>query len=139
MPSVMLNLATKYLFWPLLILSLVVLYRGHNLPGGGFIGGLIAAFPFILIMLAAGVDVARAKLKVSPMTLIVMGLSVATFSSMSAWFAGETFMTGLWLPEFTLPMLGKMHLGTPLVFDIGVYLAVVGFCLTVIFQLEEIG
>ncbi|MEM9445067.1 MAG: MnhB domain-containing protein [Verrucomicrobiota bacterium] len=138
MPSVLLSIASRILLWPFVVLSITVLYRGHNLPGGGFIGGLIAAFPFILIMLADGVKEASRRLVISPITLLCWGLSIAVLSGLLASFASDSFMTGLWLPGFTLPILGKVHLGTPLLFDVGVYLTVVGFTLAVIFKFEDL-
>jgi multicomponent Na+:H+ antiporter subunit B len=137
MNSIILQSASRYLFVPLILISLFVLYRGHNLPGGGFIGGLLAASAVTLTTLASGVQAARKRLRCSPLTLIAAGLGVALSSAFWSLFAGKTFFSGLWLPSFSLPLLGKVHLGTPLIFDVGVYLAVVGFALAVIFELEE--
>lgn len=137
MNSLMLRRLAHEIFWPLLILSVVALYRGHNLPGGGFIGGLLAASPFVLVGLAEGLAAARQRLRVSPVMLIATGLALALGSGWLTPLAGQDFMTGGWLPTFTLPLLGAVHLGTPLIFDIGIYLSVVGFTLTVIFSLGE--
>lgn len=136
--SLILRLAARALFLPLLILSVFVLYRGHNLPGGGFIGGLLASAPFVLISLACGVDAARKKLRFSPVTLMALGITFALAGAIPSLFMEKTFFSGLWLPGFTLPVLGAVHLGTPLVFDIGVYFAVIGFTLAVVFNLEEV-
>ncbi|MEM9399434.1 MAG: MnhB domain-containing protein [Verrucomicrobiota bacterium] len=122
----------------MLILSLFILYRGHNHPGGGFIGGLVACFPFVLIMLSQGTQAARQRLKLQPVQLMAIGLLLAVISALLGIFDHQEFMKGLWLPGFALPLLGKVHLGTPLVFDIGVYLTVIGFSLNVIFDFEEI-
>jgi len=138
MDSLILRMAARALFIPLILLSLLALYRGHNLPGGGFIGGLLGASPFVLIFLAEGVGVAQRRLWVTPVTLMAVGLGVAFIGAVPALFVGETFFTGLWLPTFSLPMLGVIHLGTPLVFDVGVYLTVIGFTTSVIFNLEEL-
>ncbi|MEM6822210.1 MAG: Na+/H+ antiporter subunit B [Verrucomicrobiota bacterium] len=137
MTSIILSAASRFLFVPLIIISLIVLYRGHNLPGGGFIGGLIASSAFVLVMLADGTKAARQALKVTPVSLIAAGLLVAISSGILAIAVGQMFMKGLWLPGFAVPLLGNVHLGTPLLFDIGVYLAVLGFSLGVIFELEE--
>lgn len=128
------------LFFPILIvLSLVVLYRGHNLPGGGFIGGLMAAAAFILIGVSESMERARAALRVDPVSLMAWGLATALLSGFPAFLSGQAFMTGAWLPGFSLPLLGKVHLGTPLVFDVGVYLVVIGFVLHTTFSLAEMG
>ncbi len=134
-----LSQASRLLFPLLLVLSLVVLYRGHNLPGGGFIGGLMAATAFILIGVGESMDRARAMLRVEPVVLMAWGLATAAISGLPGVFAGHAFMTGVWLPGFSLPLLGKVHLGTPLVFDVGVYLVVIGFVLHTTFSLAELG
>jgi multisubunit Na+/H+ antiporter MnhB subunit len=122
---------------PILVaLSLVVLYRGHNQPGGGFIGGLLAAIAVILMSLAFSSGTARMSMRIAPGTLIGVGLAVVLASGLLGLF-GQTFLTGLWLPSFELPLLGKVHLGTPVLFDIGVYLAVIGFVTQTTFSLTE--
>lgn len=127
--------ASRILFPALLVLSLIVLYRGHNLPGGGFIGGLLAANAFILVGLGHSMDRAKTLLRVEPVKLMALGLLVAIVSGLPGILRGAPFMTGEWLPGFSLPLLGKVHLGTPLVFDIGVYMVVIGFVLHTTFSL----
>ena len=129
MNSLLLNTATRYIIPLLLALSLVLLYRGHNLPGGGFIGGLMAASAVILRAYTCGWDGVEKRLLVDPLLLMTIGLAVAAISGFFGVFAGHPFMTGLWLPTFELPLLGKVKLGTPLLFDIGVYFGVIGFTL----------
>jgi len=131
--------AARILFPTLLVLSLVVLYRGHNLPGGGFIGGLLAAIAFIVVGIGHSMTHAQRVLRVDPVVLMAWGLAIAVISGVPGLFLGQPFMTGQWLPGFSLPLLGKVHLGTPLVFDVGVYLVVVGFTLHTTFSLAELG
>lgn len=121
----------------LLVLALVTYYRGHHLPGGGFIGGLLAASGFALVALGEGVSAARRTLRISPTTLMTLGLSVAFASAMIGLFATGTLLAGLWLPEFNFPVLGSVHLGTPMLFDAGVLLTVTGFSVQVTFSLME--
>lgn len=130
--------ASRLLFPVLLVLSLIVLYRGHNLPGGGFIGGLLAASAFILVGLGVSMDRAKELLRVEPVMLMGIGLAIAVASGLPGMFEGAAFMTGVWLPGFSLPLIGKVHLGTPLVFDVGVYLVVIGFVLHTTFSLAEL-
>lgn len=130
--------ASRLLFPALLLLSFVVLYRGHNLPGGGFIGGLLAATAFILVGLGDSMDRAKAILRIEPVTLMAIGLLVAVLSGLPGMLTGAPFMTGQWLPGFSLPLIGKVHLGTPLVFDVGVYMVVIGFALHTTFSLAEL-
>lgn len=138
MKSYVLVHSGRLLFPWLILLSLILLYRGHNLPGGGFIGGLMGATAYILIGLGGDMQAARDKLKVSPITLSGLGVGVALFSGLPQVIFGQAILTGAWLPDFYLPLLGKVHLGTPLVFDIGVYLAVIGFVLQSTFSLAEL-
>ncbi|MEM8867328.1 MAG: MnhB domain-containing protein [Verrucomicrobiota bacterium] len=131
--------SSRILFPCLLVLSLIVLYRGHNLPGGGFIGGLVAATAFILMGVGHSMTRAREMLRVEPVALMGFGLAIALTSGLPGMFLqGAPFMTGEWLPDFKLPLLGKVHLGTPLVFDIGVYLVVIGFTLHTTFSLAQL-
>lgn len=138
MDNFILRRSTRILFPALLILSIIVLYRGHNLPGGGFIGGLMAATAFILVGISNSMDRARALLRIEPVTLMAWGLAVAVVSGLPGLMSHGVFMTGLWLPDFTLPLLGKVHLGTPLVFDIGVFMVVIGFTLHATFSLAKL-
>jgi multicomponent Na+:H+ antiporter subunit B len=117
-----------------LIFSVFLLFRGHNVPGGGFVGGLVAATAFTLYGMAYGVTEAMQTIRINPRTLIALGLLVAVISGLPAIFLGDAFMTGLWYAQ-PLPVIGKV--GTPLLFDLGVYLLVMGISLTIIFTLME--
>lgn len=136
MQSHILIIAAKHLLWPFLIISLIILWRGHNQPGGGFIGGLVAAAAFILYNVAFGLQEAQEKLRVDTRSFITAGLSVALFSVMLSLAFGKPLMTGLWI-DLHLPLVGDQHLGTPLLFDAGVYLVVIGVILTIVFTLSE--
>lgn len=132
--SVILSTASRYLLPLLLIFSFFLLLRGHNEPGGGFVGGLVAAAAYALYFIANGVEEAEKLLKAEPINLITIGLILAVISAIPALFAGKNFMTGLWL-DTSFPVIGK--LGTPLIFDVGVYLLVLGVSLKIIFSLAE--
>lgn len=134
MSSIIIATAARYLFPLLLTFSLFVLLRGHNEPGGGFVGGLIAASAYGLYFLAFGVDSAKKMLKVQPIKLIAAGLCTSLFSAVIPLFFGAQFMTGVW-SENKFPIFGKI--GTPLLFDIGVYILVLGIVLEIIFSLAE--
>jgi multicomponent Na+:H+ antiporter subunit A len=119
------------LLMPLMLLfALFLLVRGHNDPGGGFVGGLVAAAAFALFMIAYGVERARRLLRVHPMTLLGGGLLVAFISGVPALIAGQPFMTSQW-------MLEPVAIGTPVLFDIGVFGVVTGVVLMMIFYLAE--
>ena len=132
MTSVILRTTTQILTPLLALLSIFLLLRGHNLPGGGFIGGLVAAAAFALYATAYGVAAARYVLRFDPWSVIGVGLGVAVLSGLLAAFSGRPFLSGLWLE---LP--GGLKLGTPLLFDVGVYFVVIGIVLMMVFALEE--
>lgn len=136
MRSHILQITARYLLPLLLIFSVLILLRGHNNPGGGFIGGLLASAAFALYAIAHSVEAARAVLRIDPRTLLTAGLAVALTSGLPALLAGLPFMAGRWVhPE--IPGMGALPLGTPLWFDLGVFLAVIGFALTILFALWE--
>ena len=114
----------------LLLFSVFLLLRGHNEPGGGFVGGLVAAAAFALYAIAFGVQRARQALLVQPMTLLGAGLLIALFSGLPAVLRRQPFLTAVWVP-------GSLPLGTPAVFDVGVFLVVAGVVLMMIFSLAE--
>lgn len=125
--SVILSTATRFLQPLLLLFSLFLLFAGHNEPGGGFAGGLVAAAAYVLHALANGVRPARRSLRVDPQALAAAGLLVAAGSGLAALAAGAPFLTGLW----------KSGWGTPVLFDLGVYLVVLGGVLLMVFPLME--
>jgi multicomponent Na+:H+ antiporter subunit B len=108
--------------------------RGHNFPGGGFVGGLVAASAFALYTIAESVDKAKGILKISPEFLIPAGLLTAVLSGIIPLLFGETVFKGIWI-DYTLPLIGKF--GTPFLFDIGVYLVVTGITLKIIFTILD--
>jgi multicomponent Na+:H+ antiporter subunit B len=137
MKSLILQTATKLLFPLLLLFSIFLFLRGHNDPGGGFIGGLVGAAAFALFAISSGTDKARKLLRINPTFMIGLGLFFAILSGVISVMAGTPFLTGQWV--FPVVFGADLHLGSPILFDIGVYLVVVGFTLAVIFSLEEEG
>ena len=136
MNSVLLRNWTPALKAVMLLISVLLLLRGHNEPGGGFVGGLVAATAFTLHALAQNVASARRAAKVSPRTLMGAGLGVALVSGLPGLTQGKPFLTGVW-GNVELPLAGKVTLGTPLLFDLGVYLVVAGVVLAIVFAMLE--
>jgi len=132
--SVILATGTRYILPVVLLLSAFLLIRGHNEPGGGFVGGLAAAAAFVLFAMAFGVRRTRDVLQTDPRFLIGVGLLVATLSGLLPLLLGMPFLTGMWYPG-EIPAIHKI--GTPLLFDVGVYLVVIGVVLTIVFTLAE--
>jgi multicomponent Na+:H+ antiporter subunit B len=135
MTSSILQTAARVLMPLLLLFAVFLLLRGHNQPGGGFVGGLVVAASFVLYSIAFGVETARRALLVRPGTLLGTGLLVALVSGLPGVVAGKPFMTSIW----TTIAAGStvLDVGTPLVFDIGVFLAVIGVVSTIVFTLAE--
>lgn len=131
MNTLILKTTSRFLFTLLLLLSVFLLLRGHNEPGGGFIGALVAVGAYALFALAHGLAAARKLLPLPPLRLVGWGLLVALLSGLLALLQAEPFMTGQWFK-----VLG-VKIGTPVIFDIGVYLTVFGALLSAIFGLEE--
>ncbi len=122
--------AVRVLMPLLLLFAVFLLLRGHNEPGGGFVGGLVAAAAFALYAIAYGVARARHALLVNPLTLLGAGLLIALASGVPATLGGQPYMTAQWALE-------PVAVGTPALFDIGVFLVVTGVVLMMIFSLAE--
>jgi len=134
--SLIFRVAARLLVPVLLVFSVFMLLRGHNHPGGGFVGGLVAGSAFVLYALAAGVHEARDILRADPRTLLGVGLVLAYGAGLLALVTETVFLKGLWL-HLHIPVLGDLHLGSTLIFDIGVMLVVVGTVLLMIFSVED--
>lgn len=133
--SLMLLAATRGLMPLLLLYAVFLLWRGHNAPGGGFVGGLVAAAAFVLYSLTAGVDAGWRALRVDPSSLLSWGLGIALLSGIPGLLSGRPFMSAVWT-EVSVGAI-RLTLGTPLLFDVGVFLAVTGVVLTIVFTLAE--
>ena len=115
----------------MLLFSVIVLLRGHNDAGGGFIGGLIAASAAAVLGMAQGVGSVRRLLRVNPIAIAGAGVLLAAAGGLVSAVVGAPFLTGLWLPFHVF--------GTPGLFDIGVYLVVFGAVTAVVLALEDSG
>lgn len=136
MNSLVLKTATRYLLPLLVLYSIFLLAEGHHNPGGGFSGGLMAAAAIALCALAYGVAAARQILRFEPPQLIGAGLLAVAASGVWGWTQGKAFLTGIWT-EVPLPGGGSLYLGTPLLFDLGIYLVVIGATLLILLTFAE--
>ncbi len=120
----------------MVIYSIIVLLAGHNSPGGGFIGGLIAASAFALYGIGCGVGPVRRALFFHPIVIAAFGMLLSAVSGLLSLYKGVPYLTGLWwFPEIAKGI--EVPLSTPLMFDIGVWLVVVGSLVSVALALEE--
>ena len=119
----------------MVLFSIFVLLRGHNEPGGGFIGGLIAASALAIYGIACGVAPVRRAIYFHPMGIAAFGLLMSGSAGVLSVFAGVPYMTGLWIYPHVFGI--ELALSSVLVFDIGVYLVVVGAISSIALALEE--
>lgn len=132
--SVLFEPVARGLFFVLHVFALYLLLRGHDLPGGGFIGGLVSAIAWVMLGLALGWDEAGRVLKVDPARLAVVGLLIAAVTGWVPMLFGDAFFEQFFW-HGTVPFLGEIHVGTPLAFDAGVFLVVVGISVKMIMVL----
>lgn len=131
MRSVIFSAMARVLFWSMLAASVVILMRGHDQPGGGFVGGLVAAMAVGVVALADGVSRARALLPAHPVTVIGSGVLLGILGGTPGLVMEGVFLRHEWVE------VGTVKLGTTLVFDLGVYFVVLGGMLALIFRLYE--
>lgn len=136
MSSLILRTATRYIQPILVLFSVFLLLVGHNEPGGGFAGGLVIAAGYALYAIAYSVEEARRLLRFAPQSVAGVGLLLSAGSGTLSMLYGKPFMTGLW-SEPVVPGLGRVAIGTPLFFDVGVYLVVLGVTLSIVFNMAE--
>ena len=123
--SLILHFASRLMLPIALVYSVYLLWRGHNEPGGGFVGGLIAAAGFTVYALPRGQVPLTTILLLPPLTIAGSGVLLALSSGLPSLLAGQPHLTHQWVT-----FSSGFALGTPLMFDLGVYLAVLGAVLT---------
>jgi len=135
MNTVIFRTAAPLIVATMLVFSVYICLRGHNEPGGGFIGGLIGAASIAVFGMASGVPAVRRALRVDPLVLAGCGVLLASFAGLMSLFIDAPFLTAIWLyldmGDTTVP------LSTPLFFDIGVYLVVFGTISAIALALED--
>lgn len=120
-----------------MVISILLLLRGHNSPGGGFIAGIVLSTGFIFSGIVVGSDHIKSVIYFKTRTWMGIGLSLVLMAAVLPVFAGQEPLTGLWyIGKF--PLVGTLHIGTPLLFDLGVFIGVTGFILSVIITIMEV-
>ena len=130
MNSLILRTLAPSITFLMIVFSVFITLRGHNAPGGGFIGGLLAASGIALYALAFGVEPTRRLLRLHPLSIAAAGLVLAAVSGLVSALYGVPYMTGLWFD------IG-IDVSTVMSFDIGVYLVVTGAFSSILLALEE--
>jgi multicomponent K+:H+ antiporter subunit A len=125
--------------FPLILLVAIYLFlRGHQLPGGGFIAGLVTALALILQYLADGIQWTQARIKLHYPSVIALGLSITLLTGLGSWALGYPFLTSTFI-HLDWPVLGDIELASALAFDLGVYLTVVGVVMLILVTLGNLG
>jgi multicomponent K+:H+ antiporter subunit A len=128
-----------YLRFLLPVMGVIAVYffmRGHNLPGGGFVAGLIFAATLIVQYMVAGTDWVESRLRLRPHRWIGWGLACACGTGLGAWLFGYPFLTSH-TAHAALPLLGELHLPSAFLFDLGVFLVVVGTTMLILVALAH--
>jgi multisubunit Na+/H+ antiporter MnhB subunit len=134
--SLILDVTVRLVFHSALLLGLFLLFTGHNRPGGGFVGGLVAGAALSLRYVAGGIEEVRETLPLRPWTLLGAGLVVATSTALVPLVAGRQLMEHAKV-DVDLGFLGVAHLNTTLFFDTGVALVVIGMVLLLLVAFGE--
>ncbi|WP_206030324.1 MnhB domain-containing protein [Roseomonas sp. AR75] len=137
--SLILRVSAPLLLWVPMAVSVYLLIRGHNAPGGGFVGGLVASAGLVFYAISRGQEAALRAMRLPPASWCGIGLLTALGSGLLAWLDPSAgYLTHRWwFPDISV----TLPLGTALVFDIGVYLTVIGTITAMVFALvgEETG
>jgi multicomponent K+:H+ antiporter subunit A len=136
MISILLNSVARIILPPALLITAYLLFRGHNLPGGGFIAGLLTAAAFVLQYVAAGRAQVARVLPVRSDLLIALGLALAALTGIGAQAVGYPFLTSTY-GHLDVPGLDEFESSTAFLFDLAVYLVVTGITLRILLAIEE--
>lgn len=128
---------SKALVFLVNVFAIYLLFRGHNLPGGGFIAGVCSAVSLILLGFAIGLPRLSELLRVEPLVVSAVGLIIAVIPAIFPLLLGKPFFYQYHLKYEEVPFIGTFYFGSPLIFDIGVYLVVVSVVAKAIFLIGE--
>lgn len=135
-PSVIFDTLLNMVFRTALVFSAFLLFAGHNQPGGGFVGGLVASAALVLRYVAGGADEVDRVVSWDERAVLGTGLLVAAATGMAGWIFGDAFLYAVEV-EAHVPILGELHATSALPFDIGVYIVVIGLGLSVLRSLGK--
>ncbi|MBB3460144.1 Na(+)/H(+) antiporter subunit B [Rhizobium sp. BK377] len=135
MNTVIFRTVTPFITALMLLFSVFILLRGHNEPGGGFIGGLIAASALAIYGIAFGVGAVRRAIRFHPLTIAGFGLLLSCIAGLASILFAVPFMTGLWIYPVVFGV--EVPLSSVMLFDLGVYFVVLGAVASIALALEE--
>ncbi|MBM7552638.1 Na(+)/H(+) antiporter subunit B [Thalassobacillus pellis] len=134
--DLILRTTTSIIAFILLGFSLYLFFAGHNKPGGGFIGGLMTAAAIVLMYMAYGLETMKKILPWNFRYFIPAGLLIALVTGIGSFLFGQPFLSHTFA-YFQFPLVGKTELATAILFDLGVYLTVIGITMTIILTIAE--
>lgn len=134
--DVIFQTATKIIVFIIILYSLHLFFSGHYTPGGGFIGGLMTAGALVLLLLAFDIKTVVNTLQLDYIKLTATGLLIAVLTGIGSFFFKVPFLTHTF-SYVELPFLGETALATAVLFDLGVYLVVIGVTMTIIQTIGE--
>ncbi len=123
--SLILTSISRFIFVFVNIFAIYLFLKGHNQPGGGFIAGIASAISMVLLSMTLGIDRIKKLMYFDSVTIAAVGLIMAYTTGLAPHFFGHFFLYHKMF-HITVPLLGGLHIGTPLFFDLGVYLVVLG-------------
>ncbi|MFW5967977.1 MAG: hydrogen gas-evolving membrane-bound hydrogenase subunit E, partial [Persicimonas sp.] len=137
-----LTAVTRPLMFMVILMSVFILLRGHNLPGGGFIGGLVATVAIVMQDFASGAKWTEARINVDFQKMALVGVAIAVLTGAAALLLEHPFLSS-WHDYVELPLLaaivGELHLASAMVFDVGVYFAVIGSLMVILTRMGRLG
>ncbi|UFU01134.1 Na(+)/H(+) antiporter subunit B [Radiobacillus kanasensis] len=134
--DLILRTTTNLIAFILLAFSIYLFLAGHSSPGGGFVGGLMTSAAFVLMYMAYGFDTVRKIIPINFRLFIPIGLSIALLTGLGSFVFNQPFLSQTFA-YFHLPVFGEKELATALLFDLGVYITVIGVTMTIILSIAE--
>ncbi|NMG73281.1 monovalent cation/H+ antiporter subunit A [Aromatoleum diolicum] len=134
----MMVVATRVMLPLALTVGVFIFLRGHNVPGGGFIAGLVVAIALVMQYMASGFGWAAQRMKIDYHALIGSGVLIAAVTGVASWLAGFPFLTSTF-GHFHVPLVGDIELASAMAFDLGVFLTVIGAVMLALANLSRIG
>ena len=134
--NLILQFTAKIVFFIIIFFAVHIFFAGHYTPGGGFVGGLLASSAIVLLVVAFDLKTVKKLIPVNFMYVVASGLMLALLTAAFSTVMGKPFFTHFF-DEFTIPLIGKTSLHTAALFDLGVFLVVVGVTMTIIQTIGE--
>lgn len=135
--DLILRTTTTLIAFILIAFSIYLFLAGHNAPGGGFIGGLMTAAAVVLMYMTYGLEAVKKIIPINFRHIVPIGLLIAVLTGMGSFIFGEPFLSHTFKHLHHVPIFGDLELATALLFDLGVYLTVVGITLTIILTIAN--